>query len=194
MPTKENLGNFLNGMSATKSFQRDSQQRLARIEAIGQWVDVEASASAQSQLLSMNREVLRTVQSPSFLHSPSTYHELPFIRSTKFYGRVPELQSLWENLQPKDGENSQALRQSSIYGLGGVGKTQLALEFTYKYSSMYDAIFWIEAESQIQLAESFSRHALALGIIHESIQNVAQIRDALKRWLYRKSRQGTTHP
>ena len=43
----------------------------------------------------------------------------------------------------------------ALYSLGGVGKTQLALAYAYKYKDRYTHIFWIEASSQEQLLEGF---------------------------------------
>jgi hypothetical protein len=39
----------------------------------------------------------------------------------------------------------------ALYGLGGVGKTQLALEYVYSRRGKYDSIFWISAASHATL-------------------------------------------
>lgn len=46
-----------------------------------------------------------------------------------------------------------------MHGIGGVGKTQVALEFAHRYSNEYDAIFWINAETEAKLTESLYSYA-----------------------------------
>ena len=36
----------------------------------------------------------------------------------------------------------------AIHGIGGVGKTQTALKFTYKYRSDFQAVFWVSADPE----------------------------------------------
>jgi tetratricopeptide (TPR) repeat protein len=67
----------------------------------------------------------------------------PYPRNKDFLGRDVELGKMREAL-------SQA-RQSSlgrvfITGMGGMGKTQLALEYVYRYKDLYGSIFWINAD------------------------------------------------
>ncbi|EME43641.1 hypothetical protein DOTSEDRAFT_45500 [Dothistroma septosporum NZE10] len=40
-----------------------------------------------------------------------------------------------------------------IHGVAGIGKTQLASEFTKRYQSLYDAVFWIPADSAADVAD-----------------------------------------
>ena len=34
-----------------------------------------------------------------------------------------------------------------LYGLGGVGKTQIAIEYSYQHRADFDIIYWIRADS-----------------------------------------------
>ena len=56
-----------------------------------------------------------------------------------------------------------ALTQA-ITGLGGVGKTQLALEYVYRHASDYDGIWWLRAEQPATLAGDYAALATPLGI------------------------------
>lgn len=40
-----------------------------------------------------------------------------------------------------------------IKGLGGIGKTQVAIEYAYRYSHRYDAVLWIDVSNKQSLAE-----------------------------------------
>lgn len=43
-----------------------------------------------------------------------------------------------------------------LHGLGGIGKTQLAVEFTRKYHNSYSAVFWLDGSTKEQLVQSFA--------------------------------------
>src|SRR5436190_18924623 len=43
----------------------------------------------------------------------------------------------------------------ALHGLGGVGKTQLALEYAYAHQSDYNYVFWISAVDQARLLSGF---------------------------------------
>ena len=45
----------------------------------------------------------------------------------------------------------------ALYGLGGVGKTQLALEYGHRYAADYELIWWIPAENPVTLAETLAQ-------------------------------------
>jgi tetratricopeptide (TPR) repeat protein len=77
--------------------------------------------------------------------SPHTLHNLPFAPNPAFTGREAELERLGEHLQ-KGGEV--ALTQTvALHGLGGVGKTQLAVEYAWKHLGGYEAVLWVRADS-----------------------------------------------
>ena len=42
-----------------------------------------------------------------------------------------------------------------IHGLGGIGKTQLCIEFVRRYQERYNAVFWFDGSSQDALQRSF---------------------------------------
>ena len=43
-----------------------------------------------------------------------------------------------------------------VHGLGGIGKTQLSVEFTRKYQGSYSAVFWIDGSSKERLMRSIA--------------------------------------
>ncbi len=44
-----------------------------------------------------------------------------------------------------------------LHGLAGIGKTQIALEYAYRYGSEYDATFWLEAEHDWTLTSTYAQ-------------------------------------
>ncbi|KAF1360965.1 TPR-like protein, partial [Lizonia empirigonia] len=43
----------------------------------------------------------------------------------------------------------------AVYGLGGIGKTQLAVEFARKHHHRFSAVFWLDGSSKASLEQSF---------------------------------------
>jgi hypothetical protein len=76
-----------------------------------------------------------------------------------------------------------AYRQS-ISGLGGIGKTQLALEYAYRYRSHYAAVLWISAGTRAQMLRDLSRAAELLGV-KRAKKRESQLRpvDEVVHWL-----------
>lgn len=72
--------------------------------------------------------------------------EIPF-RNPHFTGREAELQRLRVSL----GATSQAVLGhplQPLYGMGGVGKTEIAAEYCHRFSAEYDLVWWIRAEQE----------------------------------------------
>lgn len=65
-------------------------------------------------------------------------------RNPNFTGRLQLLESLRASLRA--GARGAVVQTEAIHGLGGVGKTELALEYAYRYASDYDLVWWLVAE------------------------------------------------
>jgi hypothetical protein len=74
-----------------------------------------------------------------------------------------------------------------IRGLGGMGKTQTAVEYAYRYQKEYGSILWVKANSREALVSDIAALAQDTGIIDkdEKDQNLAAA--AAKRWLMNSS-------
>ncbi|KAJ5036788.1 hypothetical protein NUH16_004667 [Penicillium rubens] len=70
-----------------------------------------------------------------------------------FVGRQNELDNLWEFLQPTD---SLSRKVAIIHGLGGMGKTQLAIRFARDHRDQFSAIFWLSGKDRDALLQSLS--------------------------------------
>ncbi|KAJ5761735.1 uncharacterized protein N7511_005117 [Penicillium nucicola] len=76
---------------------------------------------------------------------------IPVIES--FVGRQAELDQLWQYLKPTD---SQARKVAVLHGLGGMGKTQLAVRFAREHKQDFSAIFWLSGKDRGTLLQSLS--------------------------------------
>ncbi|KAI6452919.1 hypothetical protein MCOR17_009378 [Pyricularia oryzae] len=100
----------------------------------------------------------------------------------RFFGRESQMGILKETLGPE--KNRQEMRAISIYGIGGVGKTQLALQYANTSLGIYDLIAWVPAESQIRLVQALSAFTTKLGLAEEHDQmGNSQVVQRLKDWL-----------
>ena len=69
---------------------------------------------------------------------------LPYHRNTTFVGRTDDLQQLATHLMPKQGIHDGLTKAAVITGMGGLGKTQLAVEYAYRYGRYYaGGVYWI---------------------------------------------------
>jgi tetratricopeptide (TPR) repeat protein len=100
-------------------------------------------------------------------------------RNIHFVGRSDLLQSLRAQLD----DSATALLPHTLQGMGGVGKTQIAVEYAYRYASDYDLVWWVRAETPAQVRQDLSRLAVQLGIPpNDDLSNMAfQALQALRR-------------
>jgi tetratricopeptide (TPR) repeat protein len=112
---------------------------------------------------------------------PLALWRVPYLRNPFFTGRDDVLSQLHHELQV---ESTVALAPpQGITGLGGIGKTQTALEYAYRYYAEYDAVFWIDADSLQTLTTSFMDIAKVLRLSECNEQNQSIIVEAVLRWL-----------
>jgi TIR domain-containing protein/tetratricopeptide repeat protein len=81
-------------------------------------------------------------------------------RNPRFTGRDGMLAELRRRLRAEDP----TLVVQALYGLGGVGKTQLALEYAHRFAADYDLVWWIDAEQPVLIPEQLAGLAARLGL------------------------------
>lgn len=72
---------------------------------------------------------------------------------------------------------------SALHGLGGVGKTQTALEYAYRFGLEYSAVFWIGAQTQEQIISSLGHIARVLHLPERDDTDQHVIVRAVQQWL-----------
>ncbi|KAL4788755.1 P-loop containing nucleoside triphosphate hydrolase protein [Aspergillus venezuelensis] len=88
-------------------------------------------------------------------HEPAGFHlgRAPFIATELFVGREKELNTIAETLQPVS--ESQEQQRLVLGGMGGIGKTQLAIAYAKSHHHSYNSVFWLNAESAATMTDSF---------------------------------------
>jgi len=104
---------------------------------------------------------------------------VPHLRNPHFTGRQDLLRRLREALT--SGHHA-ALTQA-IHGLGGVGKTQLAVEYCYRHQAGYEVVWWVRAEEPATPAADYAALAAELGLPEKDAQEQERVVGAVRRWL-----------
>lgn len=99
---------------------------------------------------------------------PAVLNNMP-PRNALFTGRDDLLRMLERNL----GQGPTAVLPHALHGMGGVGKSQLALEYVYRNAARYDVVWWIPAERPTQIAQALVELAQRLGLRVTSEANTA---------------------
>lgn len=100
---------------------------------------------------------------------------LPYGANPFFTGRDDALRTLRERLV----EHGRA----AVTGLGGVGKTQLALAYAHRYSEDYRHILWTRASTPLDLLGGFTEFARLLRLAGAWDADQQRAVDAVRRWL-----------
>jgi tetratricopeptide (TPR) repeat protein len=70
-----------------------------------------------------------------------------------FVGREEELRLLKEALLPRSGQGAPDSRQATLHGLGGMGKSSIALTFALREAASFPGgIYWIQAAGSVRAA------------------------------------------
>jgi hypothetical protein len=101
-------------------------------------------------------------------------------RNAVFTGRGHLLEQVRDNLL---GSAQRVVLPQALHGLGGVGKTQVALEYTHRFKADYDLVWWISAQQPDSIMTALANLAGRIGLrVGENIADAANAAlDALRR-------------
>ena len=100
---------------------------------------------------------------------------LPFSFNKNFTGRTAHLTKIQAAFEVD--------KQAILLGLGGVGKTQIALHYIYQHMNEYKLIWWIRSEGIVTLGIDYADIAHALDLPEKNETEHERIVMAVKRWL-----------
>src|SRR5437870_4456257 len=108
----------------------------------------------------------------------TSFHNPPLERNPYFTGRGPQLANLHKLLMV----GKQVALTQAIGGLGGIGKTQLALEYAYRYQKSYHDIFWAVADTYESLMTSYIHFAALLHLPESEESDQNKVKKAVMHW------------
>lgn len=103
-----------------------------------------------------------------------------------FYGRTEVLQLIDKSLLPtqRPPSSEKLLRSFALCGMGGIGKTDVAVQYVFTRKTIFEAIFWLHADDSNILAENFARIAQDLGLeAAEEAKDLTVSREKVQGWL-----------
>lgn len=171
--TRNNVSRWEQGVTTPHSYFREKLCTLFRKSA------EELGLLANDP--SLEAHPLETALPRSFSHGPSGLWSVPYPRNPCFTGREEILSKLQETLTTRQ---TAALSQvQALSGLGGIGKTQTAVEYLFRSLDKYQAILWIKADTRETLESSVADCARLLKLPMPDDQDPQRIVDIVKRWL-----------
>jgi transcriptional regulator with XRE-family HTH domain len=142
-----------------RTARKDTALLLARALGVTDPVDVLFAAAARGR--SPAADVLTALRSSGRRLGDT----IPLVwnipaRNPAFTGRDDLLAALRQRLHAGHAAVVQAL-----YGMGGVGKTQLAAEYAHRFAGSYDLTWWINADQDALIGDQIASLGLALGCV-----------------------------
>lgn len=148
-----------------------------RVDEIADMIRLSKETHSAETVVAINN--LKTIM---FKDDSLSCYMIPYGLNLRFFGRSDETHALRSALDPP--AEATGLRVIAICGLGGVGKTQLALNYANTSMQSFDVIAWIHADTQSKMVQSLASFATKLGLpkdgeIEDNYQSVQKVRDWL---------------
>lgn len=175
------IGKADSWMELTEKFKttvddiEDTLNRIERVAAIYQRQYKSDMASWVSYLSLSPGASRDTAQLPCFV--------LPSIRTTRFFDRDDVIEKIDKHFEEDDSTPS--LRSLSLHGMGGVGKSHVAMKYVQSklVTKDFNAVFWINAETPVSIQQSVTDIALQLKLPDTGPASHDENRMIFKGWL-----------
>ena len=109
------------------------------------------------------------------------------LRVDHFVGRSEELDAIHTELQ-----HDRCRKTAVVHGLGGMGKTQLALAYAQRHKDEYSAVFWVNSKDVDTLKQGYAAAARRIYREHPSLVHLNAVAEgsdlddaveAVKQWM-----------
>jgi hypothetical protein len=142
----------------------------------------------RTSLRSSNNSELCLARSNNPSDSFAVHSSLPEVSHVEcFVGRDEELDRIHQELQYNGSR-----RTAVVHGLGGMGKTQLALAYAQQHKDEYSAVFWVNSKDVDTLKQGYAGAARRIYREHPSLVHLKTVAEggnlddaveAVQRWL-----------
>ncbi|MCJ1271350.1 hypothetical protein MMC22_011250 [Lobaria immixta] len=178
IPGYAGYGIHANHMDMTKFDGRDDAGYESVVGELRRWVK-----GLKSSFHTVPPPTSETFTGPPPPTAPKPLFLVPFGRDPKFVDRI----QLFKNMDEKIGSH----RRISLAGIGGVGKSQIAIEYCYRYQNLHPDkhIFWVHASTRQRLEQAYQDIARRLELPRwndpavDTLQLVSEWFNNDERWL-----------
>ncbi|MBO3749695.1 tetratricopeptide repeat protein [Streptosporangiaceae bacterium NEAU-GS5] len=112
-------------------------------------------------------------------HVPEVWEKVP-PKNKNFTGREDLLAQLRAKMKTVYAVVPQP---QALHGLGGVGKTQLAIEYAWRYRSHYEFVWWISADQRVLVPSALAGMAQTLNLPAAASVGIEEAADAVLKAL-----------
>ena len=164
-------------------FRNDFNQTIKKLKKLSRIVDTKAEEVRLRDDRGRNTELLSAMElmKSTKISDVLPCYLVPFGVDEQFHGRLSILENLQSGLHHEKG----ALKVNVLWGMGGVGKTKIALQYVNKCRQDFDAIFWISADNSIKLTQDFLEVSKKLHLSPnvDDAQDAVAAMSKVKTWL-----------
>ncbi|GAO19100.1 hypothetical protein UVI_02042000 [Ustilaginoidea virens] len=174
--------------NAWQTFRNDFSRTNMRIKRMSSIVESQAESARMRRNETHYKQVLALLNSivvgkDTGESKRESYSNIPFGANARFSGREDILAAIRSALDP---ERQASLPKSmALFGMGGVGKTQIAAQYAHLALGSFDVVLWISADNAISIGQSFRTMADGLGLLEsdDERKDVAVAMYRVKKWL-----------
>lgn len=144
----------------------DFRRTIKRLKRLSQIIESEVEAARMRWEGEKHDQVLcllKRLQETSTKKDVIPLYHVPLGLNEKVLWREAEIQKIHDSLDQK--VDSRASKSLALHGMGGVGKTAIALQYATSARDRYDAIFWISADDRVKMSQDFLDIAQKLDLI-----------------------------
>ncbi|MEA2045648.1 MAG: FxSxx-COOH system tetratricopeptide repeat protein, partial [Euryarchaeota archaeon] len=140
----------------------------------------DVSNSIIADTINLTPETLGSLH-PNPTEPPGKISNITHPHNPNFTGRVDLLDGLHAALS--SGQYAAVTQTQAIIGLGGVGKTQLALEYTYRHMDDYETVWWVRSDEPATQAADYANLAAKLDLPGNMSPDLNVVIEVVKTWL-----------
>lgn len=111
---------------------------------------------------------------------------VPRRHSLYFTGRTPLLEQIYHTFC--FANEAGVISPQAITGLGGMGKTQVAAEYGFRFRDAYEAVLWVNAESRESLLADFRTIANLLECPPNLLEEPVSLLQTMREWFRSQSK------